>query len=323
VLLSRVAEGVYWAGRYAERAEATARLIKVHTELFLDLPRSAGIGWSPLLAVTGSGAAFSTQYSDAAADEDAVVAFLAVDAGNPSSVMASLASARANLRATGTVLPRLSWEVLNTLFLWAGDSSTQAVDRRTRMAWMDEVIRQCQLFSGSLAGTMCHDESYSFLEMGRFIDRADMTTRVLDVQAEILIGQGGAGSRPYADITWMTVLNSLAARQMFLQHGHWGASGPEALRFLLKEPRFPRSVEHCLTAVSRCLLELPAHGEPMAGCAAVQNQLEDADVARLAEAGLHQFADELQQGLSRLHDLVTGTYFGTARSGSAVLAASS
>jgi uncharacterized alpha-E superfamily protein len=141
--------------------------------------------------------------------------------------------------------------VLNTLFLWAGDSSTQAVDRRTRMAWMDEVIRQCQLFSGSLAGTMCHDESYSFLEMGRFIDRADMTTRVLDVQAEILIGQGGAGSRPYADITWMTVLNSLAARQMFLQHGHWGASGPEALRFLLKE-RWNTASPPCRGACSSC-----------------------------------------------------------------------
>ena len=237
MLLSRVAEGVYWAGRYAERAEATARLIKVHTELFLDLPRSAGVGWSPLLAVTGSGDAFSTRYSHAAEDE--VVAFLAVDGGNPSSVIASLAKAHANLRITGTVVPRQSWEVLNALFLWAADTSPQAVDRRTRMAWMDNIVRQCQLFSGSLAGTMCHDESYSFLEMGRFMDRADMTTRVLDVQAEILIGQGADPVRPYADITWMSVLHSLASREMFLRQRQSGASGPEALRFLLKDPRFP------------------------------------------------------------------------------------
>jgi uncharacterized alpha-E superfamily protein len=320
VLLSRVAEAVYWAGRYAERAEATARLVKAHTELFLDLPRSAGVGWSPLLAVTGSGDAFSTQYSDAAEEE--VVAFLAVDGDNPGSVIASLAKARANLRITGTVVPRLSWEVLNGLSLWAADTSPQAVDRRTRMAWMDNVVRQCQLFSGSLAGTMCHDESYSFLEMGRFIDRADMTTRVLDVQAEILIGQGADPVRPYADITWMNVLHSLATREMFLQHRRSGAAGPEALHFLLKDPRFPRSVEHCLTGVSRCLLELPAHNEPMAGCAAVQRQLEDADAAQLAQAGLHEFAGGLQQGLGRLHDLVTGAYFGGARSGSAVLSAS-
>jgi uncharacterized alpha-E superfamily protein len=317
MLLSRVAEGVYWAGRYAERAEATARLVKVHTELFCDLPKSAGVGWSPLLAVTGSGDAYSTQHADAT--EDDVVAFLAVDTEHPSSVISSLANARANLRVTRTVLPRLSWEVLNGLFLWAVDTSLQAVDRRTRIAWMDHVVRQCQLFTGSLSGTMCHDESYSFLEIGRFIDRADMTTRVLDVQAEILIVQGAAPVKPYADITWMNVLNSLASGQMFLQHCRSGASGPEALRFLLKDPRFPRSVEHCLTAVSRCLLELPAHGEPMAGCAAIQSQLEDADVAQLAQSGLHEFADGLQQGLSRLHDLVTETYFGIAHSGSAVL----
>ncbi len=90
--------------------------------------------------------------------------------------------------------------------------------------------------------------------------------------------QGADTVKPYADITWMNVLQSLNTRQMFLQQGHAGASGPEALRFLLKDPRFPRSVEHCLTAVSRCLLELPAHHEPMAACAAVQSQLEDADV---------------------------------------------
>jgi uncharacterized alpha-E superfamily protein len=319
MLLSRVAEGVYWAGRYAERAEATARLVKVHTELFLDLPKSAGVGWSPLLALTGSGQAFSTQYSDAA--EDVVVAFLAVDADNPSSVIASLAKARSNLRVTRTVLPSASWEVLNGLFLWAMETSAQAVDRRTRMAWMDHIVGQCQLFTGSLAGTMCHDESYSFLEIGRYIDRADMTTRVLDVQAEILVGQGGDTLRPYADVTWMSVLHSLATRHMFLQHGHSGGSGPDALRCLLKHPRFPHSIEHCLTAVSRCLLELPAHHEPMAGCAAVQSQLEDADVAELAQAGLHEFADSLQQGLGRLHDLVTETYFRGARSGSDMVAA--
>ena len=99
--------------------------------------------------------------------------------------------------------------MLNELFLWSVDSSALAVDRRTRLAWMDHVVRQCQLFTGSLAGSMCHDESYSFLEIGRFLDRADMTTRVLDVQAEILIGQAGDKVKPYADITWMNVLQSL------------------------------------------------------------------------------------------------------------------
>jgi uncharacterized alpha-E superfamily protein len=312
MLLSRVAEGVYWVGRYAERAEATARLVKVHTELFLDLPKSAGVGWSPLLAVTGSSDAFSSHYQDVT--EENVVGFLTVDADNPSSVIASLARARANLRVTRTVLPRSAWEVLNGLFVWAVDTSPQAVDRRTRMAWMDHIVRQCQLFAGSLAGTMCHDESYSFLEIGRFIDRADMTTRVLDIQAEILVGQRADAIRPYADITWMNVLHSLSARQMFLQNGQSGTPGPDALRFLLKDPRFPRSVEHCLTAVSRCLLELPGHNEPMAGCAALQSQLEDVDVSELAEAGLHDFADRLQHGLNRLHALLNETYFGTDRS---------
>ncbi len=320
--MSRVAESVYWAGRYLERAEATARLIKVHTELFLDLPRSAGVGWLPLLAVTGSAEPFSAQHDldrgDAASDdvvggnhagEDEVVAFMASDPDNPSSIVASIALARANLRVTRALLPAASWEVLNQLHLWAIDSAEQAVDRRTRLAWTDSVIRQCQLLCGLLSGTMSHDETYAFLEAGRFLERADMTTRVLDVQAGILVGQMDDELRPYADVTWMSVLRSLSGQQMFLRTTRSGLSGPEALRFLLTDPQFPRSVEHCIIEVSRALLEVPRCDEPMSGCADVQRLLVDADVDALAEGGLHEYVELLQDGIADLHGLLVGTFF--------------
>ena len=196
MLLSRVAESVYWTGRYLERAEATARLVQVHTELFLDLPKAAGVGWSPLLAVTGSGDAFRTQLLRGRPRSE-VVGFLAVDADNPGSVVASLAQARANLRVTRAVVPREAWEVLNELHLWAVGHLDEAVDRRTRVC-VDGPRRAAaaSCSRGSLDGTMSHDESYSFLEIGRFLERADMTTRVLDVQAEILIGAGTDTSGP-------------------------------------------------------------------------------------------------------------------------------
>src|ERR1700730_4566596 len=155
MLLSRVAEDAYWAGRYVERAEATARLIKVHTELFLDLPKSAGGGGSPLLAGAGARAALAGRHQSPTEEE--VVTFLAIDPDNPSSVLASLAQARANFRVTRAVLPRSSWEVLNGLFLWAIDTPADAVDRRTRLGWMDQVVGQCQLLTGLLARTMWHD----------------------------------------------------------------------------------------------------------------------------------------------------------------------
>jgi uncharacterized alpha-E superfamily protein len=241
-----------------------------------------------------------------------------VDGDNPGSISASVARARHNMRVTRGMFPRPAWEEINDLHLWLSDTADQAVDRRTRIDWATGAIRRCQLLSGLIAGTMIHDASYSFLEVGRFVERADMTTRVLDVQAGVLMTR--RDDDPYADVIWMSVLKSVAAAQTFRVNASVGAPGPAALRLLLKEPQFPRSVEHCLTEVSRALIELPQHEEPMAACALVQRMLEDVDVDVLDGEGLHRFVDELQAGIADLHDLVAASYFRTTPAGSDVLA---
>jgi uncharacterized alpha-E superfamily protein len=311
MLLSRVAESVYWAGRYLERAETTARLVHVHTELFLDLPKAAGLGWAPLLAVTGSGAEFHLGHADAGEEE--VVGFLASDTDQAGSVVASVHKAHANLRVTQAILPSEAWEVLNQLHAWVMQTCHQAVDRRTRLGWTSQLIRQCQLFSGLLEGTMSHDDTHAFLEIGRGLERADMTTRVLDVQAGILVGQRD-GDTPYADLMWTGVLRSLGAHQMFRRSTGSAVSGRAALSFLLRDPQFPRSVERCLIQISRSLLELCRHNDPMAGCAEVQQLLEQAELDTLEVEGpsastLHDYVDQLQRGLGRLHELLVATYF--------------
>ena len=307
MLLSRVAECVYWAGRYLERADAAARLVKVHTELYCDLPLAAGVGWSPLLAVTGSAAAFDERNLSAAEDE--VVRFLTIDPDNPGSVVSSLHSARHNLRATRDKFPAAAWEELNELYLWVGERADEAVNRRTRSAWTTEVMRRGHLLTGLLADTMSHDDVFAFLEIGRFLERADMTTRVLDVQAAILFASENDAVEPYADVTWMSVLRTLSAHQMFRRAMHAGLSGPAALHFLLSDAQFPRSVEHCMTRVSRALIELPMYDAPMAGCAQVEQLLKEADPASLGPLALHVVVDDLQRGIADLHALVTDTYF--------------
>jgi uncharacterized alpha-E superfamily protein len=321
MLLSRVAESVYWAGRYLERAEATARLVHVHTELFLDLPKAAGVNWAPLLAVTGSGQTFHDLHTGASEEE--VVEFLATGSENHGSIVSSIARSHANLRVTQAILPSEAWGVLHRLHLWAGRTRNRAVDRRTRLAWMDQLIRQCQLFSGLLEGTMSHDETYSFLVIGRDLERADMTTRVLDVQAGMLIARS-EGANPYADLMWMAVLRSLGALQMFRRVAGPMVSGPATLGFLLRDLQFPRSVERCLVEISRALLELCRHDEPMASSAEVQQLLERADFGtlgadRASAAALHEYADGLQLGLGRLHELLVSTYFQMEPSSSTAL----
>jgi uncharacterized alpha-E superfamily protein len=321
MLLSGVAESIYWAGRYLERAEATARLLHVHTEVFLDLPRASGVTWTPLLAVTGSGEAFGRRHLEIS--EDHVVGFLASGAGHRGSIVASIAQAHANLRVTQAILPSEAWEVLNQLHLWAAATGHQAIDRRTRLGWTAQMIRQCQLLSGLLESTMSHDDTYAFLVIGRGLERADMTARILDVQAGILVGQRNEAT-PYADLTWMGALRSLSAHQMFRRSAGSTVSGPAAMRFLLRDPQFPRSVERCLIAISRALIELCRHNDPMAGCAAVQQLLEQAELELLGVDGpsataLHDFALRLQLGLGELHDQLVATYFQMEPSTSTVL----
>jgi len=309
MLLSRVAENICWGGRYIERAEATARLVASHTELYVDLPLSAGLGWTPLLAVTGTRELFGRRHQ--LVTEDDVIGFLATDPSHPGSIPAAVLAARENLRRTRDQFPREAYEVVNGLALWITDHAPAAVHRRTRVAHLRQVISRCQLLSGVLDDAMCHDAAHAFFEIGRFTERADMTTRVLDVEAEILLRQHDDDA-PYNDVTWMAALDSLNARQAFRRSRRVGVSGPEAINFLLADPQFPRSVEHCLTRVSRSLLELPNEEAPMRACAAVQEQLLEVDPAALDAAGLHQLVDELQTGIAHIHDEVAATYFDVA-----------
>lgn len=307
MLLSRFAESLYWAGRYLERAEATSRMVRVHTEMFLDLPNSTGIGWSPLLAVTGASDEFLGRHTDMSEEE--VVGFLAIDSKNRGSVLSSISQARDGLRGSRTVLPRAAWEVVNDLHGWAIGSSKAAIDRRTRIDWLDTVVAECQLLAGALAGTMCDDEAYAFLQIGRHLERADMTVRVLDVQAGILMATPGE-DESYADVTWMSVLRSLSAHQMFRRTSGAGMSGPAALRFLLQNPRFPRAVEFCVNATSRALVQLPRSAAPLASCARMRDRMADVEITDdISPEDLHELADELEAGIGELHDALADTYF--------------
>ena len=266
--------------------------------------------------MTGSRDRYAIGHGDQ--NEDDVVGYLVVDPGNPGSIVTSVAQARQNVRFSRGMFPRQAWEELNDLHLWVLDTRAQAVDRRTRLGWTDQLIRRCQLLAGMISGTMSRDASYSFLEVGRFVERADMTTRVLDVQAEVLMTR--RDDDPYADVTWMSVLRSMAAAQSFRARVPGGAFGPAALRFLISDSQFPRSVEHCLLEVSRALIELPNHDEPMAACAWVETVLEEFDADSFDGPTLHRFVDDLQKGIGRIHDLVAESYFPVPSSDRAVLA---
>ena len=307
-MLSRVAERLYWTGRYLERAEDTARIINVHTNLLLDLPKGTTIGWEPLIAIFGHDiTAFSERHGGAT--ESSVVNFMLLNRENPGSIFSSLHHARENLRTTRDIVPRESWEKLNAMYQNAREQSELGTARRARYAFLTQVIEGCQHIAGLLAGTMSHDHVYDFIRIGRNIERADMTSRIIDVRSANLLINLTEDLTPFATIQWMSVLKSLTAYQMYRRHVHVRVRGAEVLRFLLQDAHFPRSIHHCLGEVQQSLHNLPRNEVPRRQVTKLRRQIHEANVEVLSQAGLHGFIDDLQLALARLHERIRATYF--------------
>ncbi len=208
-------------------------------------------------------------------------------------------------------MPIEAAEVLTELYHHVEATADQAIDRRTRGAWLTSVIRGCQTLSGILGETMSHDDAYCFFTVGRHLERADLTARVLDVQAGVLTLQDDPALAPYSAICWSAALRSVSALQAFRRHGR-ASSAESILAFLIHDSKCPRTVECCLIEASRWLLEIPGHEPSMAACASITQTLRSVDIEALVDGSLHRFADELQAAIAGLHDCVEQSWFAPA-----------
>jgi uncharacterized alpha-E superfamily protein len=308
-MLSRVAENIYWMARYIERAENIARLINVNTNLLLDLPKSANVGWEPIIEILGSDQLFKEQYDTP--DERNVLRFIIADQKNPGSIVSSLALARENARTIRDIIPRESWERINNLFMVAKSNAQSGIARKHRYEYLSSVILGAQTITGQLAGTMLHDVGYDFLRMGRNLERTDMTTRIIDVRSADLLEHEHEALTPYESIQWMSVLKSLTAYQMYRRSVQVRVSRPYVLRFILKDRNFPRAVSHTLGEVEACLANLPRNKEIKKQLNELQEYVLDADPTVLKQNELHKFIDELQLKLIQFNSAIADTYFKT------------
>ena len=318
-MLSRVAERIYWLGRYLERVENTARLINVYGNVLLDLPRPAKLVWESLIAINGDDAAFAERYSSA--DERTVVRFYLADRNNSNSLRSSLSAARENARTVREIVPANGWEAINDLSLYLDDRVEQALARRGREEFLNHVIRSCQFVSGTIDGTMSRDSAYSFLVIGHLLERADMTSRIVDVGlanvfpwVSWMVGDdkplADGEVSPYESILWMSVLRSLSALQMYRRLVPERVRAEDVVEFLIQDTAFPRAMAHCLSRLSRAVEELPGNERVHARVAALLRRVRDADVdAILDKRDLFDFIDGLQVEFGDLHAEIQSSWF--------------
>jgi uncharacterized alpha-E superfamily protein len=307
-MLSKVAERVYWTARYIERVENTARLLSVYANLLLDLPKGVNLGWFNLVELNNAQLLFDERYKNR--DERNVVKFILGDTSNPGSVVSSLHMVRENVRTTRDVVPPEAWELINELSLFANDNLSQAINRGQRHQFLKGLIKGCQQINGLLYGTMNHDNAWDFLRLGRNLERADMTTRLLDAgAATILQTEGDEGASYAKQIIWGNVLRSLGADQSYRRTLRLAVRGSEVANYLLEDRHFPRTIAHCLHAMADSARKLP-RSEPVDAALGdlLARVFSPVDYQQLGEP-FRDYLNNLQLELAAIHSAISGNWF--------------
>ena len=307
-MLSRVAERMYWLGRYVERAENTARLLAVNANLLLDMPSEVGTLWQSLVEILSVGKEFAEQ-SEAATERN-VMRFLVASEKNPGSLVSSLSFARENARTVREIVPSEAWEVINDLYWSAKERHGEALTRKSRLQYLDSIVRQCHQLAGIMGNTMSHREPYHFVRSGCLLERADMTSRILDVGCTYVL-RTGENLAAYENILWTNVLLSLSAYQMYRQSVRERINPRDVVAFLLQDTAFPHAIAYCLEEYGECVQRLPRHDAPLTEVKRVQKHVAAADPDRLIEAGLHEYIDAFQTSLGRCDVAMRKAWFAT------------
>ncbi|MDH5423528.1 MAG: alpha-E domain-containing protein [Gammaproteobacteria bacterium] len=308
-MLSRVAEEIYWAGRYIERAENTARLIRVNSNLVLDAPTVVSLGWEPLITITGLEGSFAEHYKNPT--ERNVVKFLIGDTHNPSSILSSLAFARENFRTVREIIPRTAWQSLNKLYLFAKESVQAGLTQKGRDDYLEGIISGSQQLNGLLASVMYHDEAWHFLRIGKDLERAEMTTRIIDVRSSDLLTDSDElfNHSGLSSIEWISVLKSLSAYAIYRREIDVQVRRTPILEFLFNNSRFPRAVSYCLDSVEESVGTLAHNTKPLKALRSVVRQLNTQKMENMKQDVLHQYIDELQIKLWKFHTALAKQYF--------------
>ena len=294
-MLSRIAEALFWIGRYVERADDTARILDVHLQVLLeDSWIDEDLACRSLLSVMG------TKAPKGLVGRGRLVELLVDDEANSSSILGALGSARHNARGARQIVSAEMWQVLNTTWTVLPGVRREAVSVHELLAWVHE---RAAMVAGVADATMSHDDCWHFLVLGRSLERADMTARLVATRSIA----GGP--------SWTHLMRSCGAHQAFLRT-YRGAGGEQnAAEFLLLDRLFPRSVYSALVTAETSLQHLdPTRGRSGASEEArrvighMRTGLEYRSAAELL-ADLPAEMEHIQRACSEASDAVLRRYF--------------
>jgi len=319
-MLSRVAENLYWISRYVERAENVARLLDVGFHLELDATGIAGEGAAlgpieSVLTILACRDAFKRTHSGAEKDRDTVLRFLTFERQNSHSILSMLARARENARATQETLSGEAWSHVNQVYLYLCSRKAQRRFAASPPRFFDTIKRACILFDGLVDGTLPRAEVFHFLQLGRYLERVNQISRILNVRL------GGVGEgREVADFTlpivhWSSLLRSCSAYETYLRENHERIDPEGVVRYLVLDPDFPRAMRFCVARCCQSLHEIAGGDDDEYGTEAerrlgrLDSELRYIDVDEIFSQGLSKFLTGIQDSCNRIGDEIHHAYF--------------
>jgi uncharacterized alpha-E superfamily protein len=307
-MISRVAEHCFWMSRYLERAENTARVLDVNRTLLLDFDVPEEQQWRPLLIISG------IDDFPRPADAETVQEYLTWDLDNPSSIASSLASARENARVVREVISAELWERMNYYYLWlqrpARDQYAQ-----DRNEFYNQVRRINQLLYGVGEATMPRDEAWDFFQLGRCLERASQTGRILDVKYHILLPTPEHIGTPIDGAHWAAILKSCSGYEVFHKHRGTTDLGMTVAEFLIFDNLFPRSIRHCLNTCRRASHRISGRKKNQPGndaerrLDALFDWLNLVTIDDLVRSGLHESLTSVIDRIQDIGEAIHRTYF--------------
>lgn len=311
-MLCRAAESVFWMSRYVERAENVARFIGVNLELSLGGQGGIDAQWAPLVYASGDEELFAKSY-DAPSQEN-VLRFLLFDRDNPNSLLSSMAMARENARVVRDTVSVPFWHKMNQFYIHVRDAAKMQSILKAPQAFLDQTVESSQTLLGIEHSTISHSEAWNFSRMGRLLERADKTSRILDVKYFILLPNAEAVGRSLDVVQWSALLQSSSALAMY-RRTHGRLSPTAIVEFLVLDPHFPRSLHYC---VSEALVSLRAITDPdspesqhqvVRSLESLVDSLTAVSVEAIIANGLHEFIDRFQLRVVQISEGITNAWF--------------
>ncbi|GBF51420.1 hypothetical protein LPTSP4_29560 [Leptospira ryugenii] len=320
-MLSRVAESVFWMNRYVERAENYSRFIDVNHQLSLDLNDEFPNQWMPLVFTTGDAAEFQKKYETHSPAN--VIRFMTFDEENPNSIFNCLSRARENARTIRENISTSMWEVLNEFYLLVKEHKKNYHEKQNLSGdgisvglseFLAFVRKSCQSFYGCLDATISHDEVWSFALLGRFLERADKTTRILDMKYFILLPSIQDVGSTLDLLQWLSLLKSASAHEMY-NHRYKKVHPKDIAEFLILNETFPRSIVFCLQEIEESLEKVSGTKEGLPRNLAQEaattylNRLRSENIDSIFNKGLHEYLDDIQIELNQIGSKIVERFF--------------